>query len=151
MLKKILIVPILFLCFQLNAESLKEPLAGLTAVKNTKPETLTRDGKKMVLFWGSWCPDCKEKMAGELLEINKRPNIDVLTVNMDNSPSRALHTVEKNNIQLPVYRDEQRNLIKQLQVFSVPHWAIYEKSGENWKLVKTQAAYNSEEVEKWLK
>ena len=106
---------------------------------------------ELVVFWATWCPECKEKLGDKLPKLDQSKEVSVVTINMDRSADRAKAYVEKEKIKLPVFRDEDKVLRSKLQVYAVPHWAVYKKSGENWKLIDSAPAFEWERVEKALK
>ncbi len=86
---------------------------------------VSKKPKQMVMFWASWCKDCKSKLKNELVELNTRPDVEVITINLDSTSERAQDFVNKQKVVLPVYRHPTKTLQKALKVFSVPHWAVY--------------------------
>ncbi|MBF0360939.1 MAG: TlpA family protein disulfide reductase [Oligoflexia bacterium] len=106
--------------------------------------------KELILFWGTWCKECKQKMSDILPAIDARSDVAVLTVNMDSDVNRVKHFVEKEGIKLAVLQDTNKNLIKDLKVFAVPHWAIYELNGK-WVLKDSASAFDIDRINKALK
>ncbi len=84
----------------------------LENLKGEKVNFDTKNKKALVMFWGSWCGECKDKLKTVLPEINKRDQIGVYTVNMDKNPKRAQHIIRKLNIKLPVLKDNNKSLVK---------------------------------------
>ncbi len=94
------------------------PLEKLKAVRQAAPELKE---KVLLYFWASWCPDCREKLGGPLQALAKEfPKATVLTVNADRDAEKGLAYAEEKKIGLPVYRDEDKTLTKELKLFGVP-------------------------------
>ena len=43
------------------------------------------EGKKLIMFWGSWCPVCKQAQK-MLTELSKEVDFPVYTMNVDRNP-----------------------------------------------------------------
>lgn len=92
---------------------------------------------RLMYFWASWCPDCREKLRGPLGDLKKSfKNVEIVTVNLDRNIKRGKHFIEEEKLNLPVIRDENKDLRKKLKIFSVPAWALIKKDGEQWKVIK---------------
>lgn len=101
------------------------PVEKLKAVRQAVPELKE---KVLLYFWASWCPDCREKLGGPLPELAREfPKASVLTVNADRDVEKGLAYAEEKKLALPVYRDEDKALTKQLKLFGVPAWAVVER------------------------
>ncbi|MBF0299616.1 MAG: TlpA family protein disulfide reductase [Oligoflexia bacterium] len=100
--------------------------------------------KELIIFWGTWCKECRQKMGDTLPALDSRKDVAVLTVNMDSDVNRVKNFVDKEGIKLTVLQDTKRALIKDLKVFAVPHWAIYEqeKDGTKWALKDSASAFD---------
>jgi len=144
-------VRLLFALLVLSKLSLALPIEGLKDLNGNPASLDHQKEKELVIFWATWCPDCKNKLSGKLPEINGSADVAVITINTDSSQSRAKHFVEKMNLKLPVFRDDSKDLRKTLKVFSVPHWAVYKKENAKWRLVDSAPAFEMDRIEKALK
>src|ERR1700751_1890442 len=76
---------------------------------NGKPVHLSQvsqnKDKRLIIFWATWCDECRSKLSHELPELSSRKDVSVITVNTDKDEARAREFVEKEKISLPVYRD----------------------------------------------
>lgn len=124
-------------------------LSGLKSLDG-KSVAIADKGKTLVYFWASWCPDCRDKLQTKLPEWSTKPGVQVLTVNTDRAVERANHFVQKEGVKVAVARDEEKTLQKALKVFSVPFWAVIERSGDAYKIVDAEAGSNVEKLEKAL-
>jgi peroxiredoxin len=108
--------------------------------------------QRLVIFWATWCDECRHKLTHELPELNARKDISVITINTDKDDDRVRAFVDKEKISLPVYRDPSKDLRKSLNVFSVPHWALYRKNPKtgSMDLVESEPAFDYEKILKLL-
>jgi thiol-disulfide isomerase/thioredoxin len=129
-------------------------LADLSSLRTLegKPVAISTKSQQLIVFWATWCQDCRSKLRGELAELDARPDVSVLTVNTDREEERVKEFVLKEKIALPVLRDSDKSLRKALGVFSVPHWAVYRRDPNTraLALVKSQAAFDSKQVREAL-
>lgn len=141
-MKKLLITVLLLqsaVVFGARAETI--PVDQLRPLSQAAPELKQ---KVLLYFWASWCPDCREKLGGPLPELAKEfPQASVLTVNADREESKGIAYAKNNNLSLPVYRDENKDLTKQLKLFGVPAWAVVEKD-KNGSFVLVKASTGSD-------
>lgn len=110
--------------------------------------------KTFVMFWGSWCKDCKGKLITTLPGLEKKGKIKVLTVNMDANNQRALKYMSQNKLQVPVYKESSdKSLSSLFKVFAVPHWAVLSRkdtTSDEWVVVDHAPAFESERIAKSL-
>ncbi len=120
-----------------------------------KPATLeaSTKEKELVVFWATWCDECRSHLSKELPELNARPDVAVVTVNTDRDNDRVRDFVHKEGIRLPVLRDPGKELRSELHVFSVPYWAVYRRDPATHRLVisKSEAAFDMTHVLEALK
>ena len=135
-----------FLCLFGCAAAHAMPTVGLTDLDG-HPASLTH-GKKLelVVFWATWCPECRDKLVNDLPKVNERSDVAVVTVNMDKESDRARAFVQKENIRLPVLRDEGKSLTQSLKIVAVPHWAVYRRDQKGEILVDSQDAFEWEKI-----
>lgn len=106
--------------------------------------------KVLLYFWASWCPDCREKLAGPLRELAKKnTHVSVITVNTDRNIEKGKEYAQESGLPLPVYRDEDKVFIKHLRLFAVPAWAVLEKRGE-WKVVGASTGSDLQKIQNLL-
>lgn len=128
-----------------------EALAGLTRLDGQAAGYQPQKRATLVVFWATWCEDCRAKLKHELPELAKREDLDLITVNSDQSRERAQEYVQREKVSLPVFRDESKALRRSLQIFSVPHWALYRRTPEGLQLVTSAAAFQTPDVLNALK
>jgi thiol-disulfide isomerase/thioredoxin len=135
----------------LEAAELPATLA-LTDLKGQPIELSQAKDKVLMVFWATWCDECRAKLSHELPELNSRKDVSVITVNTDKDEDRVREFVAKEKVQVPVYRDNSKNLRKELKIFSVPYWAIYKKNPVTGgrDLIVSDPAFDYERILKLL-
>lgn len=128
------------------------PIEHLTDLDGNSLSPIHSKNRELVVFWATWCPECKTKLKGELKELNKLKDIAVWTIGTDKDVARIKHFIEKEAIELPVFLDPNRLLRKSLNVYSVPHWVVYARKavGQAWEVVDSGAGFEKEKVAKAL-
>lgn len=127
-----------------NLNDYKYLSGDLDSIKDNK--------KELVVFWATWCPECKEKLTNVMPKIFKENKIAILTVNTEKEIDRVKAFLEKNKILMPTINDDNKNLRKSLKIFSVPAWAVYERQNvqDPWNLVGTGSGFSEEDINKAL-
>lgn len=101
--------------------------------------------KELVIFWATWCEDCKVKLRKQLPALNEHKDVRVIAINVDKILPKAKNFwkdfTAKNATarSLPIYRNPKKDLQKELNAFAVPRWAVYNYVGDEWKLAKTES------------
>ena len=141
-----------FLVVVLSKLSLASPFSGLVDFKGASFPGVANKSKVLIVFWATWCQDCRSKLRKELPELDKTADTAVVTINTDTDASRATDFITKQGIMLPVLRDSSGEVRKELKIFSVPHWMVYTRSSTagNWKLVNSEPAFDWTAVMKAL-
>jgi len=122
------------------------PFDALTGLDGKPAQMDTSKTQRLVVFWGTWCEECRSKLGKDLVQLNQRPDVSVVTVNADRDDERVREFVAKERITLPVLRDPTKEFRKRLNVFSVPHWALYRKKGGSYELVSAAPAFDLDQV-----
>lgn len=116
-------------------------------------EEFNETDKVLVMFWGSWCKDCKTKLITTLPDLPNKGKIKVLTINMDGNSKRAIKYINENDIKIPVLREVDKTFSSQFKVFAVPHWVVLDKNVEgkdNWNIVDHAPAFDEQRISKAL-
>lgn len=124
------------------------PLNGLTDLNGAAWKPALEKDKLLVVFWATWCDECRAKLNKELVELNSHSDLAVITVNADRESDRVKEFVAKENVSLPVLRDDSKSLRRSLKVFSVPHWALFKKGAQanSPQLVMSEPAFDYSHV-----
>lgn len=107
--------------------------------------------KKLIYFWATWCSECRGKLLHELVELDKRNDVDVLTVSIDKDSKRIAHFLKKNEILLPVAVEVNRYLQQEFSIVSVPYWMTFKKFDGVWKLGPKASSYDAKKIKEALR
>lgn len=95
----ILVFLSLVLLFGCKKEEIKNaPYFEVTGLDGKIYRLTDYKGKKLLLlFWGTWCPTCKELMKDLSSKIGdyKAKNVEVLAISIDEDRNRVLNTVKE--------------------------------------------------------
>jgi thiol-disulfide isomerase/thioredoxin len=115
------------------------------------PQGLLKNRTSMLLvFWATWCPDCKQKLKQVLPGVAHDNEVAIVTVSTESESKRVNEFLASEKIVLPVVFDHDRKLRKSLKLFSVPAWAVYRRAGAEWILSKADSAFSEESIERAL-
>ena len=82
-------------------ETLKQaPYFEVTDINGKVHRLTDYKGKKLVLiFWGTWCPTCKEamKILNEKAEEYRSKNTEILAISVDDQREKVLSTIKEFN------------------------------------------------------
>lgn len=110
--------------------------------ENQKPQHQSSK-EKLVYFWATWCPDCKEKLTSTLKENHLYDQFDVYLVATDKSEEKIEHFQRKFSIKNQVMLDPDRSLQKALKVFSIPTLV---RMDQNFQVKAAQAGGSIEKL-----
>ncbi len=121
----------------LRVQGRQEPVVNLSEYK----------GKVLLLsFWATWCPSCREEMPSLIALWNKYHDqgFEILAINVDNNPARALNAFEtevKYQIPFPQFQDPNNELSSLVGVYALPtnilvardFKPVFVTNGEDWE------------------
>lgn len=138
----------------LNATSaFAQDFSALQNLDSSKADLSTSHTKRLVYFWATWCPTCREHIKNVLPKLAELNKFDIITLVMDRDLERAQQFVAKEKIKLKTLRDPDRKLTGPLKVFAVPVWAIFERADtkkSDWKLVTIETGSDDAKMLKAL-
>ena len=91
----------------------------------------------LLTFWASWCGPCRQelpelqKLAAELADTG----FTLITVNTDDSPVLGVRFLQRNGIEVPVYRMSDRDLAT-LGVRALPTNVLLDREGRPLQIFK---------------
>jgi len=85
----------------------------------------------MINFWATWCGPCRQEMPllDELYNRYQRVGFNLLGVNIDDDPRRAMKMIEDLGVSFPVLFDEFKVVSKLYQVEAMPVTVIVDREG----------------------
>jgi peroxiredoxin len=87
-------------------------------------------GKKpvLLLFWAAWCPICKEDIP-LINEIHRRGDMQVVAVNVKESPKKVKGAIRSLGIRYPVLLDPEGDVAGRYKVPGIPVCIVIDKAG----------------------
>lgn len=103
------------------------PLLEANIVGQDKTYKLSQNRPLVVVFWGSWCPICKQ----DLPNFSKITNeYDVIGVGVKSgSDSDILAFLKENGISLKTINDDSGEIAQKFNISTYPTTLIYDKNG----------------------
>lgn len=86
-----------------------------------------------VKFWASWCKPCMQEMPHLQESFDKYGNsVHVLAVNIDlnETDENIQSVVEKFGLTLPIYKDDNARLARELEFIGTPYHVLIDKDGD---------------------
>ena len=141
------IIAVMMLGLSHSLLAVNTDLSSLSQVETAASKKITKEkDHKLIVFWATWCTDCRKKLTTSLPKLAENADYDVITVNIDSSEKRVRAYLEKEKITLPVYRDQDNQLQQQLKVHSVPFWAYFKKQVKGWELIHSETGFKEDKI-----
>jgi cytochrome c biogenesis protein CcmG/thiol:disulfide interchange protein DsbE len=100
-------------------------------------------------FWATWCLPCKKAMKdlNKLYKTVDPASIQIIGINTDSPQTRSKVRpyVRINKIQYPVLYDNQKAMMRNLNITRIPHIIILDKSG---KVLFSKSGYGKSDLQK---
>lgn len=105
---------------------------------------------ELLVFWATWCVECKAKMRTILPELDRHPLLKILAINTDAEIKRAQYFVQKEKPSVTILRDEGKKIIDFLHINSVPAWALYKRrpNAGGWTLLDHDTGFELDRIKK---
>lgn len=134
-LRIILLVLAIFMGSSLASSGLTGQTAPDFVLKSATGENLRlseyRGDVVMINFWATWCGPCRQEMPllDELYGRYQRVGFNLLGVNIDDDPRRAMAMVNELGISFPVLFDEDKKVSKLYEVETMPLTILLDREG----------------------
>ena len=134
-LRIILLVLAIFMGSSLASSGLTGQTAPDFVLKSATGENLRlseyRGDVVMINFWATWCGPCRQEMPllDELYGRYQRVGFNLLGVNIDDDPRRAMAMVNELGISFPVLFDEDKKVSKLYEVEAMPLTILLDREG----------------------
>ncbi len=140
-IKNILLVITGFICVvSMNLLLASNDLLGKTApdftLKSDQGDNrkLSEYRGKVVLinFWASWCGPCQQELPklSELRGLHDDYDFELLAVNIDEEPEKALRLAKKLGINFPILFDESKKVSKLYDIDAMPMTILVDRNGD---------------------
>jgi thiol-disulfide isomerase/thioredoxin len=155
-LNKFIVISLLSLSpFFANAETKSIEDSFLRGLKTTDGAAFAenQEPKKLVYFWATWCPSCRQKFQnGDLAKIDQAKGVELLAVNTDKELERAKNFLAKAKPGFKVVRDDTKALTNALGANVAPFWAVLERDPQTkaWKVLVAEEGADVEKMHKVL-
>lgn len=84
----------------------------------------------LINFWGTWCGPCEKEMPRMNEAYRSKPdNVEILAVNLPESPVSVSGFVEKYGIDFPVLMDADGDVVEAYKVGSIPVTFLVDENG----------------------
>jgi peroxiredoxin len=117
------------------ASSLEGQVAPDFVLKSATGENLRlseyRGDVVLINFWATWCGPCRQEMPllNDLYGRYQRVGFNLLGVNIDDDPRRAMKMVQELGVNFPVLFDESKEVSKLYEVEAMPVTILVDREG----------------------
>lgn len=133
---------LIFLLSGLAQASLKDLKTPQEKSFEAQPQT-----KNVILiFWATWCPSCRHKLADILPKAKLDAETQLIAVNTESEVEKVKNFIVKEEIKTPVVFDTEKKLRKEINQFKTPAWAVFKISNGTETLVKTASGFDEKEI-----
>jgi thiol-disulfide isomerase/thioredoxin len=101
---------------------------------------------KLIYFWATWCPSCKEKMKGPLKDVAKWPWAQLLLVSTEKDLGLVKNFVEKEDISFDIFADVTKSVRKSLGITAVPAWALLRRKGNSFEVLDSDIGFDEAKI-----
>ncbi len=86
----------------------------------------------LINFWASWCGPCQQELPklSELKDLHDEYDFELLAINIDEEPKKALRLIKKLGLNFPVLFDEEKQVSKTYDIDAMPMTVIIDRHGE---------------------
>ena len=89
-------------------------------------------GKVVMLnFWATWCGPCRQEIPklAELKELHDEYDFELLGINIDEDPNKALRLAKKLSVNFPILFDQAKQVSKTYSIDAMPMTILIDRDG----------------------
>ena len=86
----------------------------------------------LINFWASWCGPCQQELPklSELRSLHDEYDFELLAVNIDEEPEKAIRLAKKLGINFPILFDESKKVSKLYDIDAMPMTILVDRNGD---------------------
>ena len=86
----------------------------------------------LINFWASWCGPCQLELPKltELKRLHDEYDFELLAINIDEEPEKALRLAKKLGINFPVLFDQEKHVSKMYDIDAMPMTVLIDRNGD---------------------
>ncbi len=86
----------------------------------------------LINFWASWCGPCQQELPklAELKELHDEFDFELLAINIDEEPQKAIRLAKKLGINFPVLFDKEKSVSKLYDIDAMPMTVLIDRNGD---------------------
>lgn len=116
--------------------------------QNQKVTAIDGEKDKILYFWATWCPACKDKLTTMLNDKSLLEKFDIYLVATDEDKEKIAHYQRKYKVPPYVVLDENRTLQKDLNIVAIPTFVRLRKIPTGFSVVSQVVAGELEDIVK---
>lgn len=90
-------------------------------------------GKVVMLnFWATWCGPCRQEIPKltELKTLHEEYDFELLGINIDEDPNKALRLAKKLSVNFPILFDQAKQVSKTYSIDAMPMTILIDRDGK---------------------
>jgi cytochrome c biogenesis protein CcmG/thiol:disulfide interchange protein DsbE len=94
-------------------------------------------------FWATWCPPCRDEIPdlNRIYNAYRSKSVEILGVNLQESPGVLRKFVKANNMRFPVLMDTDGKIVQLYQIYYIPTTFIIDSKGKIRQIVQGGTTY----------
>ncbi len=86
----------------------------------------------LINFWATWCGPCQQELPklAELKQLHDDYDFELLGVNIDEEPDKAIKLARKLGVNFPVLFDQQKQVSKLYDIDAMPMTILVDRNGD---------------------